>query len=168
MTFLIILAQGCKKHLPNNITTPCCYKCSVFRSQAIWFKPHAGNEKTEFLCGLVYKLLSGFETKTACKLAGHRNFFRLTLLAHQPRPKLAAMQLHAPVDMLLMWWEVSETFSALRKFILDQLFNGIRHLAWMWPVSTKPGDNSYNVCQIVPTYPSMNCFRLGLGGGEAS
>jgi len=73
MTDLIILARGCKKHLLNNITTPCCYKYSVLGSQDILFNPRAENVNTDLLCGFVYKLLSEFETKIACKQSGQCN-----------------------------------------------------------------------------------------------
>lgn len=80
---------------------------------------------------------------------GTATFVFLWPLACQPRPKLAAMQLRPPVDMLLMWWELSETFSALRKFILDQLlFKGSRYLLRIWHTGTKQGVHSYGVCQI--------------------
>lgn len=61
------------------IATPCCYKYSVLGSQGIPFNAHAENVKTDSPCGLVSKLLSGFETKIACQLTGHCNFcFPLT------------------------------------------------------------------------------------------
>lgn len=161
MTFLIVLTRGWKKHLPNNITTPRCHKYSVLGCQDILFNPHAENAKIDLLCGLVYKLFINFQAlkqKLHANWPGTATFVFLWPVARQPRPKLAATQLRPPVDMLLMWWELSETFSALRKFILDQLlFNGSRHLLRIWHTGTKQGVNSCGVCQI-GTYLSQYEF----------
>lgn len=98
---------------------------------------------------LFINCFQGLKQKLHADWPGTATFVFLWPPAHQSRPKLAATQLCPPVDISLMWWELSETFSALRKFILDQLlFNGSRHLLQMWHTGTKQGVNSYGVCQI--------------------
>lgn len=164
MTFLIILAQRCQKHLPNNITAPCCY--SVLGSQDIPFNAHAENAKTDLLSELVSKLLSGFETKIACQLTGHCNFcFPLTASpsAQTQVGYYAVTSSHRYVANVMR----TETFSALRKFILDQLlFNRSRFLLRIWHTSTKQGVNSYSVCQIGIYLSHYEFLLAGKRGGQ--
>ena len=118
---------------------------------------------------LFINCFQGLKQKLHANWPGTETFVFLWPLAHQPRPKLTATQLRPPVDMLIMWWELSETFSALRKFILDQLlFNGSGHLLRIRHTGTKQGINSCSVCQI-GTYLSHYEFLLagaGKRGGQ--
>lgn len=116
---------------------------------------------------LFLNCFQGLKQKLHANWLDTATFVFLWLLTHQHRPKLAAAQLHPPIDVLLMCWELSEIFSALRKFILDQLlFNRSRFLLWIWHTSTKQGVNSYSVCQI-GTYLSHYEFLLaGKRGGQ--